>query len=53
MKEVLLQEGNLEWSQKYLDQINNLKVIKPGSCEHWIPGLERWYHNLTRQNERL
>ena len=53
MKEVLLHEGNLEWSTKYKDQINEMKVIKPGGCEYWIPGLGKWYHYLTTPSERL
>lgn len=53
MKEVLLQEGNLQWSTRYKDQINEMKVIKPGGCEYWIPGLGRWHHYLTRPSERL
>ncbi|KAI4166538.1 MAG: hypothetical protein LQ343_007969 [Gyalolechia ehrenbergii] len=53
MKEVLLQEGNLEWSTKYNDQIKEMKVIKPGGCEYWIPGLGKWYQDLTRPSERL
>ncbi len=53
MKEVLLREGNLEWSSKYNDQINKMKVIKPGGCEYWIPGLGRWYNSLNRPSERL
>ena len=53
MKEVLLQEDNLEWSTKYKDQIKEMKVIKSGGCEYWIPGLGKWYHYLTRPSERL
>ncbi|KAL9044405.1 MAG: hypothetical protein Q9214_002455 [Letrouitia sp. 1 TL-2023] len=53
MKEVLQQEGNLEWSAKYNDQFKEMKEIKSGGCEYWIPGLGKWFHNLTRPSERL
>ena len=53
MKEVLRHGGDRKWSDEYGAQIKKLEEIKPERCEYWIPGLGRWYHQLTKNSAKL
>ncbi len=51
-KEVLFQLGQDELRRTTENQINEIQIIKPDGCKHWIPGLERWHCSHIRPSQR-